>query len=202
MGAYLDRFLELPPHVQQMLVLALKGIVYSTTKYDSTLARWLEQTKGVVELLREGSETVVDTLLEVCAEFQQHQVASWPIRLPHLLTYVIENLKDPDRIRLLAIHVPQMSVNGGIGSAVQRLAGSGRWSEWPGAVGSWRDNLQAMARHSEPWVAARVRSISSTISRLVGPHRSNTDKEDPRNVEYSTHQEVGGQSPQSNTETK
>jgi hypothetical protein len=191
-SSYLDRFSELPEEVQQLLVLALRNTMYSMTKYDGTLAKWLEQTKDVVEVLKGGSETLVDSLLEVCAEFQQHQIGSWPIRLPHLLTYAIEDLKDSARIRLLATHVLQMSVNGGIGSAVERLARSGRWAGWPGLVESWRGNLQELARHSEPWVAGRVRSISATVSRLIGPHRRNTDQADTQGVEDGARPAEGG----------
>ena len=190
--SYLDRFLELPRHVQELLVLALRDNLYSTTKYDATLAKWLEQTEGVAKILKEVPETVVDPLLEVLAEFQQHQIASWSIRLPHLLTYVIEVLEDPVRKRLLATHVLRMSASGGLGSAVQRLAGSRTWSEWPRAVESWRGNLLEMARHSEPWVAGRVRSISATVSRLIGPHRRNSEQKYTRGVEDDARENDGG----------
>ncbi len=188
-ASYLDRFSQLPPHVQHLLALALKDLVNSTTAYDETFAKWLEQTDDVVEFLASASEIVVDPLLEACAEFQQHQIANWSIRLPHLLTYAIEGLSDPERVRLLAMRVLQMSVNAGAGSAVQRLAESGRWTEWVSAVSTWRANMQEMAPHSEPWVAGRVRSISATVSRLIGPHFKNTDLEELSGVEGGVSEE-------------
>lgn len=187
MKSYLDQFLALPPDDQYLLVLALRDAVLTTTTFDFTLEKWLEQTVDIVAILTEGSEELVRILLDVLAEFQQHQVGNWPIRLPHLLAYVIEGVDDPVRIRLLARHVLQLSANAGIGSAILRLASSGKWSKWPIEMESWRQNLQAMAIDSEPWLAGRVRLISTTISRLIGPIR----RKEP---EESGHERVVGPS--------
>jgi hypothetical protein len=167
--AHLDQFLELPAHIQLLVALALRDIEYSTTKYDGMLSEWLEKTKQVSEVLAQAAGEIVDPLVEMLAEFQQHQVSSWHIRLPHLLAYVIEGLKDGARTGVLATHALQLSANAGLGSPIQRLANSRTWAEWASALGTWRANLQDMASRSEPWVASRVRSISATVSRLIGP---------------------------------
>jgi hypothetical protein len=169
--SYLGEFGELPLHMQHVVLLALRDLVYSTSFYDKVIEQWLEQGTGVTSTLKDSPDEIVDLLLEIFSEFQQHQIGNWSIRLPHLLVNVIEESQDSDRVNLLASHVLQLSENAGIASPIQRLAASGRWSKWSKAIESWRDNCLAMAKHSAPWVGCRTRSISATVSKLVGPRR-------------------------------
>lgn len=172
--SYLGQFPDLPEHAQHMILLALKGAVYSTNRFDSALAKWLEQTDLVVGVLKTVPEPIVDILMEVFAEFQQHQVSGWPIRLPHLLSFTIEGLDDPNRMKHLVGQVLQMSINGGVGSPIQRLTCANRFPDCHSVLGNWRGNLVEMARHSEPWIAARVRAISSVVSQIIGPRKRNS----------------------------
>jgi hypothetical protein len=169
MRSLLEEYLELPVHVQRMTALALKDMVYSSTKYDVVLAQWLDRSSKIAKMLRTVDPSVLEPLLEAMAEFQQHQVANWPTRLPHVLAYAIEQTNDAERAGLLCPHILQMSINAGVVSPVHRIANTRSWPEWRSKIAAWRENLAEVARHSEPWVAARVRGISAPISRLIGP---------------------------------
>jgi Tfp pilus assembly protein PilF len=166
---WLTHWNELPPHLQHLTILALKEAVFSTTRHDDTISRWIEETSRTVEILLSAPETVVEHFLEMLEEFQQHQVGSWPVRLPHLLAFAVEEAPDGSRIEILGPEVLQMSINAGIASPIQRLVHSKKWAKGPSFLGQWRENLLNTAQQSEAWVAARIRATSATVSRLIGP---------------------------------
>src|SRR5258708_17271526 len=179
----LSQFSGIAPHLQHLVILALKDAVYSTAKYDAVIAQWLSDTTFVVGMLLESPEYLLEPFLEMLAEFQQHYVENWPIRLPHVLAFAIEKSDNPDRVKTLSSHLLLMSHNCGVGSPIQRLVHGKKWPEWHEAVATWRDNLVMVGVHSEPWVTARVRGTSAVISKLIGPRTSGnagTDSEKPQ----------------------
>jgi hypothetical protein len=167
--AALAQWSELPAHAQYLTVAALKCLVSSANRFDEMTAKWLEQTAQAVDILVTAPDYILEPFVEMLVEFQQHYVSSWPVRLPHVLAYAIEQSVNADRIGYLAMAALQMSINSGMASPIQRLAKSGKWPEWQSAVAAWRRNLIGMGKKSDPWVTARVRATSAAISRLIGP---------------------------------
>ena len=141
----------------------------STYGFDDAVSGWLTQTSQVVEDLQQVPYPLLETILEALAEFQQHRRAEWAIRLPHILAYVIEHSDNAERVRLLHIHAILMSINSGIVSPIRRISSSKWRSELLAPLASWRENIARIAEFSEPWVAARVRALSASISRIIGP---------------------------------
>ena len=93
------------------------------------------------------------------------------VRVPHLLSYAMEQCDDLERVERLNVYTIQMSINAGIASPIVRVL----TSKWRSALSShialWRDNLLEVAMASEPWVGARVRAASAAISRIIGPSK-------------------------------
>lgn len=170
-----EQWAELPPHIQHITMLALRTRIYASTANDAVLTKWLEQTTKVVQVLLHAGTEIVDPLLEILAEFQQHHVENWPNRLPHMIAYAVEESDSPERVALLAPHVLQMALNYGLASPIQRFSSSNKLPDWHEAIRTWRENLVDIARISEPWVAARIRAVSASVSRLIGPRRRASD---------------------------
>lgn len=168
----LDRFQELPNYEQHATLLVLNEVLHASAKYDNIIETWLNQRKQVIEILRDGSDYLLELLLEILAEFQQHPMTPWVIRLPHLLAYVIEQSEPSPRVSSLSTAVLQMSVNGGVTSPILRLVSSNKWTDWSVTLAKWHENLAEVAKYSEPWIAARIRAVSAIVSRLIGPRRS------------------------------
>jgi hypothetical protein len=169
--ARLDRMLELPGNEQHLTILVLKDVLHATAKCDSIVDAWLNQTKLVVDFLCTGAEFAVEPLLDVLSEFQQHPMTTWPSRLPHLLAYAIEQTDDLARATFLSTSLLQMSINGGVLSPISRIVASNKWQDWRPAIAAWRDDLAEVAKYSQPWTAARIRAVSATISRIIGPRK-------------------------------
>jgi predicted Zn-dependent protease len=170
--ARLDRVLELPGNEQHLTILVLKDVLHATAKCDSIVDAWLNQTKLVVDFLCTGAEFAVEPLLDVLSEFQQHPMTTWPSRLPHLLAYAIEQTDDLARATFLSTSLLQMSINGGVLSPISRIVASNKWQDWRPAIAAWRDDLAEVAKYSQPWTAARIRAVSATISRIIGPRKA------------------------------
>jgi hypothetical protein len=168
----LHRLHELPIEEQYATLLVLNDALHVSAKCDGIVDAWLNQTEQVVVTLKQGPDFLLEPLLELLSEFQQRAMNSWAIRLPHLLAYVIEQTDDPLRVSLLSTAVLQMSLNGGVASAISRVVSSNKWPEWRASIATWHENLAEVAQHSEPWIAARIRGVSATISRLIGPRRT------------------------------
>lgn len=165
----LERLPELPAHEQRLTVLHLREAVYSSYKCDDAVAGWLTQINEVAGNLQRAPETMLDTVLEALTEFHQHRQAEWATRLPQMLAYAVEHCDNADRVKLLHIHAVLMSINAGIVSPIQRIAASKWRAELRTPLAAWRENMVAVGKQSEPWVAARVRATSACISRLIGP---------------------------------
>jgi hypothetical protein len=160
----------------------LNDVSHASAKYDSIIEGWLNQRDQVIAILKDGPDYLLEPLLEMLAEFQQHPMTPWVIRLPHLLAYVIEEAHAPSRVAVLSTAVLQMSVNGGVASPILRLASSNKWPGWSEALATWHENLAEVAKYSEPWIAARIRAVSATISRLIGPRGGKPAESDPTQV--------------------
>lgn len=170
----LERLRQLPKHEQHLTAMFLRETVYSTRNLDDAVSAWLAQTSQVAEDLLYLPDSLLEPMLGALVEFQQRYHAEWPTRLPHLLAYAVEQTDDEQRAKLLYMFVLVMSINGGIVSPIQRVASSKWRSDFLGSLGDWRGMLVEVARHSEPWLGARVRATSATISRLIGPRNQNT----------------------------
>jgi predicted Zn-dependent protease len=181
--ARLDRLLELPGNEQHLTLVVLKAVLHATAKCDSIVDAWLNQTKLVVDFLCTGAEFAVGLLLEVLSEFQQRPMTTWPSRLPHLLAYAIEQTDDLARASFLSTSLLQMSTNGGVLSPILRVVASNKLQDWRSAIGAWRDDLAEVAKYSEPWVAARIRAVSATISRILGPRTVSEPKKRPLEIQ-------------------
>jgi hypothetical protein len=168
----LERLAELDADEQHLIMLFLRAAIFSTSRFDDVISEWLGRTADLVEALRRGPESVLELLVEGLAELQQRPRVDWPIRLPHFLAYGSEQTEERNRFEILHIHTLLMSINGGIVSPIQRMMCSKWQSESLARLRVWRENIIEVAKHSEPWVAARVRATSAAISRLIGPRPS------------------------------
>lgn len=170
----LDRLLELPSGVQYLAILLLKDIVFTTHDQDDTISRWLSRTDDLVLILKQLPESLIAFMLEALSEFNQRPQTEWAIRLPHILVYTLEQVDDKEHAEQLCYAALQMSLNAGIVSPIQRMSDS-KWKsdvlEW---ISVWRRVLVRMTGNYEPWVAARVRATSATISRIIGPFDNST----------------------------
>jgi len=172
--------LGLPINEQHVTLLVLRDMLHATAKCDSIIDTWLNQTRDIVDILNHGPVVLVEPLLQILSEFQQRPMTRWPSRLPHVLAYAIEQSDDPGRASLLSWSVLQMSVNGGVASPITRLVCSNKWPDWRTCIATWRENLVEVAKHSEPWIAARIRAVSAMVSRIIGP-RTATGRETGKN---------------------
>jgi hypothetical protein len=167
-----ERLLRLgssPVADQLLLLLVLKWGVFCDTRYDDSLVEWLSQTDTAVKCLCELPDACIMHLLEILLEFQQRHRGDWSSRLPHLLALATDEAGNEIRVRLLCAYVIVLSLNTGIVSPIQRVMASRQRAVCGEVITSWRDGMAEVATVSEPWIAARVRSISASISRLVGP---------------------------------
>jgi len=169
---------ELPPHEQFLTTVYLRDAVFSSGTRDDAIAGWLSASDRVLESLDKVPYGFVDAVLEALGEFQQRYRGDYPIRLPHLVACAVENTTDVVRARGLFTHLLLMSINGGIVSPIQRVMMSGKWkSEFVKPLTIWRANICDVARLSEPWIGARVRTVNAAISRLIGPRGNTPDEE-------------------------
>ena len=167
----LERLLELPTYEQRLTLFFLREAVFSTYKFDDLVAKWLTQTDQAVDELQRLPESLSEIAVDALAEFQQRPSMEWAIRLPHLLAFVIERTDNSDCFNTLWTHAVLMSINVGIVSPIQRIVSSHWRTDVLNSLGVWRDNLTDVGKHSEPWVASRIRATSATILRLIGPRR-------------------------------
>jgi hypothetical protein len=175
----LEKVSELVGHGQFLAANAIKDVVFSSNRYDEVLSQWLDQSSNVVNVLAGGDTGMLEPLLDGIAEFQQRYIGNWPTRIPQLIAFALEQCSDAERAGVLGERVLQMSINTGIVSPIQRMASSGSWADWRVALTMWRENLLEVGRHSEPWVAARVRAVSAAVSKLVGPRVAGAKDEVP-----------------------
>ena len=174
----LEQLVEMPAYEQHLLLLFLKGVVSAGDRYDESVAAWLAQTDLVVETMQVLPARILGFAIDAITEVQLRQHNDSVIRVPHVLCYALEKAAHLDRVKLIMAHVLVMSINSGIVSPLQRIAAS-RWrAEVLSALVVWRHNLVEIGRHSQPWVAARARGMSSAISRLIGPRAHDSVTED------------------------
>ena len=173
----LERLTGLPPEHQFVMLLCLKSAVCSTRKFDDVVGPWLERPDCVVELVESLPIELLPTILEILVEFQQRQWNDLPLRIPHAIAYAVERMDDRERVKTLLPFILVLSVNVGIVSPIQRVFAS-RWrAQFVETLQVWRDHMSEIGRHSEPWIAARVRGAVSAISRLIGPRLTTRERE-------------------------
>jgi hypothetical protein len=122
-------------------------------------------------------------VLDVMMEFHQRQRPEWSVQIPHILAYILERTTDLERAQLIIGHILLMSINAGIASPFQRIAVSKWRAELSKVLPHWRDGLVDIGRVSEPWVRARIRAMSATVSRLVGPRHYRDTSSNPSAID-------------------
>jgi hypothetical protein len=175
----LERLSALPEEEQRLTLLFASEAVSSTFKYDDVIIAWLTQTDGIVNAIQQLSGLSLVQLLDLIMEFHQRQRPEWLVQIPHILAYVLEKTTDLERAQLIIGHILEMSINAGIASPIQRISVSKWRAEVAKLLPHWRDSLVDIGRVSEPWVRARIRAMSATVSRLVGPRQYSDNSSNP-----------------------
>lgn len=165
---HLRHLVTLHPKEQSITFLFLRQAALTCPDLTDTVAGWIAETSGLIELLLNVDQDVLVELLDALIEYQFRLQAEWAVRMPHLLVHAIEQLDSRERVDVLFNYVLHMSLNVGICSPIERAWNSKWRGDFNEPLSTWRMNLLNLAQHSTPWVAGRIRSMLSGISALIG----------------------------------
>ncbi len=165
----LEKLGDESPQELSLTIYFLETCFFATSVYDDVLAEWLDDVDRFRKVLGRLFNDDLERFMHVLCEFQRRQTTDRVVRLPHLLVTVLDDLGSQEQISVIIRNIWMMSVGSDLVSPVRRIAASKYRASLFELMSSWRSNIVAIGKCSEPWVASRVRAIGATVSRLIGP---------------------------------
>jgi hypothetical protein len=179
----IQSLLHLDDQSQSLALLSLLESCYSSTECDQVIEKRFLDQQFAQSVLNNISLQTMSKILEVFVEVQLRHIKD-VVRVPHMFCKAMEESEDIVRMEMLLRFVLVLSIANGLISPIQRALRS-KWKDRVYVlVKTWRDNALDLAKLSEPWVSARIRSVAASISQFVGTKefRAGTKEDEPKST--------------------